>query len=102
MSDKDDRYRTRQDAAAISEALWQVAKEYGITDRLAVDEQAALARTLANVLRRRSGPLTRSDILGAYETFELRRPPNGYAAAVIARLERLDREWDPVVSQEPR
>lgn len=87
----DDRYRIRQDHGAISEALWQTSLAYGISGRLAVDEQAAVVRRLVTVLRSRSGPLTRSDILGAFQLFDLCRPPNGYATALIARLERLDR-----------
>jgi len=88
---KDDRYRAGQQTENIIEALWEVALQYGIDRRIASDEQVVVARSLRATLAARSGPLKRQDILGAFEKFQLRRPPDGYAKDVIARLERLDR-----------
>jgi len=86
----DDRYRLGQTSDAISASLWEVAKEYGITDRIAVDEQVAICKSLATTLKIRSGPLAYKDVMRAFERFGLRKPPPGFARALIARLERLD------------
>jgi len=85
---KDERYRVWQGQPEISEALWHACQEYG--NSLAVDERVAVARHLERALRGRAGPLTRSDVLGAFERFGIRRPPNGYWRTVRDRLERLD------------
>ena len=90
----DDLYRIFQDESDVSEAMWQTAKEYGVQDRIAVDEQAAIAHKLHAVLRSRSGPLMQRDIKDAFERIGLRIPARGYARDVIARLERLDRGRD--------
>ena len=86
---KDDRYRLNQTPEAILSSFEEVRRDYG--REIAIDEQVAICRRLSAAVSHHghSGPLTRSDILGAFESIGLRRPPNGFARDLIARLERV-------------
>jgi hypothetical protein len=86
---KDDRYRISQTSEAISASFWEVAREYGISDRIAVDEQVAICKRLAKSLRAQPGPLTRHAVDAAFRETGVRVPPNGFARDLIARLERV-------------
>lgn len=85
---RDDRYRLFE-VQAVSEALWEMGRSYGV--RMATDEQVAVARALAQRTRAKSGPLRPRDFDEVFARFELRKPPRGFGTAVGARLERLSR-----------
>lgn len=83
----DDRYRINQTSTAILASLFEVAEQYGTN--IAADERVAISRRLADSLRNHSGPLTRSDVLGAFQQTGVRRPPNGFWRDLRDRLERV-------------
>lgn len=77
------------EASSISEAIWTVAQQYGISHSLETDEQVAIVRRLAAKPGWPWTPTAARDIEIAFRHFKVKVPPRGFAAAVVTRLKRL-------------
>jgi hypothetical protein len=77
----------RPTLSSVSEALWQESRDYGV--EMAVDEQVIIARRVALLAQTEPKGLKPKHITDQFLRLQMRKPPPGYARAVIARLERL-------------
>lgn len=75
--------------SAISDALFNTAVSYGIAREIETDEQVAIVRRLAGIPGWPWTATAARDIEAAFAHFKVRKPPAGFAAAVVKRLKRL-------------
>jgi hypothetical protein len=71
-------------SAELQEALWETGKEFGV--QLHVSQQVAIARKVSS---RPVEAVTPEDVRAAFAAINLRRPPAGYAKAVLASVKGI-------------